>query len=176
MNIYDISASALTAQRLRLDTIASNLANVNTTRNPDGTLGAYKRKNLVFAPILGDASQQQIGSYRAQEILGSALPVRPLSQGIHTDANGHITITAGVQENGIGAGVQVLSVQPDTKTPMRKIYDPSHPDADANGFVEMPNVNAVSEMVDMISASRAYEASVTAFRSAKDMDQATLDI
>ena len=75
-----------------------------------------------------------------------------------------------------GAGVQVTEVTDDHKTPMRMIYDPSHPDANKEGYVEMPNVNVVTEMVDMISASRAYEANVTALQSVKGMNQAALEL
>lgn len=162
MDAYDITASALTAQRLRLDTISSNLANVNTTRKVDGSIGAYHRKNLIFAPIYGQAA-------------GSQGNDGPGERGVTFDASGqpmlHISAESGPFN---GAGVKVLQVVDDNKTPMRMVYDPSHPDANAQGFVEMPNVNVVSEMVDMISASRAYEANVTAMQSAKSMSQAVL--
>ena len=72
--------------------------------------------------------------------------------------------------------MEVLQIQEDTKNPTRLVYDPTHPDANPEGFVEYPNINTVTEMVDMISASRAYEASVTAFQTTKSMNEATLDM
>lgn len=150
MDIYEITASALTAQRLRLDTIASNLANVNTTRQADGTPGAYHRRNVVFAPLMAQANENAgpaPGGQIGQETSG-----------------------------GSGMGVQVLSIKEDHETPMRMVYSPGHPDANKDGFVEMPNINMVTEMVDMIAASRAYEANVTAFQSAKQMSQAALEM
>ena len=73
-------------------------------------------------------------------------------------------------------GVQVASIIEDKDTPTKKVYDPSHPDANAEGYVELPNINPITEMVDMISATRAYEANVTAMQSSKSMDRASLDI
>jgi flagellar basal-body rod protein FlgC len=171
MDVYDITASALTAQRLRMDTISSNLANVNTTHRDDGSLGAYRRRNVVFATTLNEAQQSYGGPG------GPELPMRPSPGGFSIGPDGRPLLRASVQESSFnGAGVQVQQIVEDTKTPMRMIYDPSHPDANTDGYVEMPNVNVVSEMVDMISASRAYEANVTAFQSAKSMAQAALEM
>lgn len=162
MDSFDISASALTAQRLRLDIISSNLANMNSTRQADGTLGAYRRKNVVFAALMpgGDPAATKSNG--------------PLSQ---RSENGQTTLSASVSYNqNEGVGVQVLQIAEDENTPLKRIYDPSHPDADANGFVELPNINPVTEMVDMISATRAYEANVSAIQSSKTMGKAALDI
>ncbi len=169
MNSFDITASALTAQRLRMDTISSNLANVNTTRKADGTIGAYKRKNVVFAPVLS----KQMNQINAAS--GSAFSKSiPLEGGME---GGPVFKLSAQQNQGFGgAGVEVLQIAEDTDTPMRMIYDPSHPDANGEGYVEMPNVNVVTEMVDMISATRAYEANVTALQSAKGMMSAALEI
>jgi flagellar basal-body rod protein FlgC len=184
MDAFSITASALTAQRLRMDTIASNLANVNTTRRPDGTIGAYKRKNVVFAPILEQASGKLGGNFNipglpagvGQDIAGS-IPMRPAKNGLSIGPDGRPMLTAGISHSAFGgAGVQVTQITEDGETPMRLVYDPSHPDANGEGYVEMPNVNVVTEMVDMISASRAYEANITAMQSAKSMNQAALDI
>lgn len=161
MDIYDITASALTAGRLRLDTISSNLANVNTTRNQDGTRGAYHRKNIVFAPVFEEAKASVSG----------------MGGGLKSDSNGKAFLEAGLNQTiQGGVGVQVLEIAEDNKTPLRMVYDPSHPDANEKGFVEMPNINTVTEMVDMISASRAYEASITAFQAAKSMNESTLQM
>jgi flagellar basal-body rod protein FlgC len=172
MDVFDITASALTAQRLRMDAISSNLANVNTTRKPDGSIGAYRRKNVVFAPVLEEA-----GNRFGKADFGSSIPLKPAKNGLSIGPDGKplLTININHREYG-GAGVQVLNITQDDKTPMRMVYDPSHPDADAKGYVEMPNVNVVTEMVDMISASRAYEANVTAMQSAKGMAQAALEL
>ena len=128
---FDISASGLSAQRLRMETIANNLANVNTTRTAAG--GPYRRQMPVFA---------------ARE------PVR----------------------GGWGAGgVRVLGIVEDDDPP-RLVYDPGHPDAGEDGYVRFPNVNVVTEMVDMISASRAYEANVAALSAARAMAASALEI
>ncbi len=159
MDIYDITASAMTAQRLRMDTIAANLANVNTTRLPKGEIGAYRRKNMVFAPLL-ENKEASNNAFGKQEI-GLSSQGSTGKKGVH-----------GSQ----GLGVQILQISTDRDTPMRMVYDPSHPDANKDGFVEYPNVNAVTEMVDMISASKAYEASISAFKSTKSMNEATLQM
>lgn len=137
----DAAASGLTAERLRMDVISNNLANVNTTRTPEG--GAYKRKMVVFEP-------------RAQEGMAFA---KALSNEIEQ----------------AGDGVRVVEITADN-TPGSMVYDPNHPDANQEGYVEMPNVNVVNEMVDMITASRAYEANVTAVNTAKSMAMKALDI
>jgi flagellar basal-body rod protein FlgC len=177
MDSFDITASALTAQRLRMDTISSNLANVNTTRKADGTIGAYKRKNVVFAPILEQAGNR-FGVPFTGSNAGGGLNMKPAPTGISIGPDGQPMLMASVSENKSfgGAGVQVMQVTDDNTTPMRLVYDPSHPDANAKGYVEMPNVNVVTEMVDMISASRAYEANVTALQSVKGMNQSALEI
>jgi len=130
----------LTAQRLRMNTIASNLANANTTRTPEG--GPYRRKDVVFAakPMGGDF----------RDILRNRL------------------------EKGL-TGVQVLGVINDTKPSVLK-FDPSHPDADEKGYVKMPNINLMEEMVNMMSATRSYEANITAIKASKSMAQKALEI
>ena len=138
----DISASGLTAERLRMNVTAENLANAQTTRGADG--GAYKRKLVVL-----------------QEAGNDGASARP---------------SFGTQLDGaIGSGVKVAQVSEDS-APDRLVYDPSHPDADGQGYVHMPNVNPVTEMVDLISASRSYEANVTAMQTAKQMYTKTLDL
>lgn len=176
MDSFDITASALTAQRLRMDTISSNLANVNTTRQADGSIGAYHRKNVIFAPLLQQAANRFGVPFPTGDGSGS-LPLKPAPSGFSIGPDGKPMLMASVsQRNFGGAGVQVTEVTDDHKTPMRMIYDPSHPDANKEGYVEMPNVNVVTEMVDMISASRAYEANVTALQSVKGMNQAALEL
>jgi len=137
----DTSASGLTAQRLRLDVIADNLANVNTTRGKGDA--PYRKKSVVLA------ERSQLTSFAW---LMNRLPFA-----------------------GTGAGVRAIAVV-EEKSPGKRKYEPGHPDADEEGFVEYPNVDPVIEMVDMISASRAYEANVTAINTFKRMVQKALEI
>jgi flagellar basal-body rod protein FlgC len=141
---FDISASALTAERMRMDVTAENLANAQTTRTADG--GPYRRKEVVL---------QEVGN-----VGGFA---------------GSLRTAMGAGSSERPGGVEVAGIAEDS-TPNKMVYDPGHPDADANGYVAMPNVDSVTEMVDLISASRAYEANVTALQSAKTMFSKTLDL
>ena len=172
MDIYDITASAMTAQRLRMDTIASNLANVNSTRDAEGKLNAYRRKNVIFAPLLKDAQSNNKAASVKDTQNQDIQNLGKNEQGVPVFKTG-INVT---DTSAAGIGVEVLQIQEDTKNPTRLVYDPTHPDANPEGFVEYPNINTVTEMVDMISASRAYEASVTAFQTTKSMNEATLDM
>ena len=139
----EISASGLTAERLRMDVTAENLANAQTTRGANGQ--PYRRKEVVL--------QETPGSFGAS-----------------------LSAAMGGGNSGSTGGVQVAGVVQDTATPLKRVYDPGHPDADAQGYVSMPNVDTVTEMVDLISAQRAYEANVTAMQSAKQMFTRTLDL
>ena len=153
MGMFDameVSASGLTAERMRMDVVAQNLANANTTRGVDGQ--PYRRKEVVLA------ERQADGSFGAA--LAGAM-------------NTKTTSSSGT--SGAPAGVEVAAIAED-QTPLKQVYDPSHPDADANGYVEMPNVDSVAEMVDLISAQRAYEANVTAMQAAKQMFSKTLEL
>lgn len=136
----NVSSSALTAGRTRMNLISSNLANANATRTPEG--GPYKRKDAVYAAtpvqnpfnrVLDGATARQVRKVEVSEIV-------------------------------------------EDKNPPRLQYDPSHPDANPQGYVAMPNVNVVEEMTDMISATRSYEANVTAVQAAKSMAMKTLEI
>jgi len=158
-NSLDISSSALTAQRIKMDTIAGNIANANTTRNPDGTPGVYRRKEAVFASIYGNMVNGQNSN-------------DDWDKDFNTDAD----IVGSVSKDNSSNGVKVLQVNDDYKTPLNRVFNPSHPDADKDGYVNMPNVNVVSEMVDMISASRAYEANVTSISATKSMISAAMKI
>lgn len=138
---FDISASGMTAERFRMDTIAQNIANVHTTRTEDGN--AYRRKIVTFAEKKLTPFSHYYQSYRARAV---------------------------------GNGVKVIRVSEDTKTDYRMVYEPSNPDADENGYVLYPNVNTVTEMTNLIDASRAYQANTTAFNASKSMVQAALQI
>ena len=139
----EISASGLTAERLRMDVTAENLANAQTTRGADGQ--PYRRKEVVL--------QEAAGSFGAS-----------------------LSAAMGPNKGTQGGGVEVAGVVQDTATPLKRVYDPGHPDADAQGYVSMPNVDTVTEMVDLISAQRAYEANVTAMQAAKQMFSKTLEL
>jgi flagellar basal-body rod protein FlgC len=141
---FDVSASALTAERLRMDVTAENLANAQTTRTASG--GAYRRKEVVLESVGGEGS------------FGSKL-----------------SVAMGGGATGAPGGVKAAGIVEDS-TPGKRVYDPSHPDADAQGYVTMPNVDTVTEMVDLIGSSRAYEANVTALQDSKQMFTRTLDI
>ena len=137
--IFDIAASGMEAQRIRLNTISSNLSNVNTTRGTNGE--PYRRRDVVF----------------------SSAP------------NFDETLNASSAGQGSTIGVKISGVIEDSK-PFKVIYEPGHPDAGSNGYLKLPNVNVVEEMVNMISAMRAYEANVTAFKTSKDMISRSLEL
>ena len=140
----EISASALTAQRLRMNVTAENLANAETTKTADGN--PYRRKEVTLTSVPGN------GGFGAQ--LSKAM-------------GGGSGVTPG--------GVQATAITEDA-TDGKLVYDPSHPDADEQGYVRMPNVDTVTEMVDLIDAQRAYEANVTAMSASKQMFAKTLEI
>lgn len=138
---FRVSSSGMAAQRMRLNTISSNIANINTTKTPEG--GAYRRKDVVF--------QSMPDAKSFGEIL--------------TDSNPRSDVQR----------VQVVDVVSDSRAPMRK-YEPDHPDADEDGYVSYPNINLMEEMTNMIQATRAYEANVSALQAAKDIALSSLEI
>lgn len=133
----NISASGMTAQQLRSDIIAQNIANVSTTRTEDGT--PYRRKNVIFM----EKSPTNTASFNS--------------------------VLRAASKNIAGQGVKVTKITEDNETAMKMVYDPSHPDADENGYVTYPNVNVITEMTDLIDASRSYEANITSFNATKAM-------
>jgi len=146
-NTMNIAATGLTAQRVRMDIIAENIANVNTTRTANG--GPYQRKTVLFEEIRDtDPFSVMFGS-----IFGG--------RGDAPALQGH--------------GVRVSRIAEDP-SPGLLSYDPTHPDADEYGYVRLPNINIVEEMVNMISASRSYEANITAMQNARTLTQRTLEI
>ncbi len=138
LNTLKIGGSALKAHSLRLNTISSNLANIETTSTPEG--GPYKKKSVYF--------QSKPLSFKEQ------------LQG---------------EMNNAAQGVEVTKIIEDTSPP-RKVYDPSHPDAQEDGYVDMPNISVIEEMVDMMSTTRSYQANVTSIKSAKRMAIKALEI
>ncbi len=144
MDTLAISASGMTAERLRMDVVANNLANVNTTRTPGG--GPFRRQQVAMAP--------------ATATFGETLA------GLSGEDDGTETARGGVQVSGI---------VPDMR-PFKRVYQPGHPDADKQGYVNLPNVDTVTEMVDMMGATRAYEANVAAVGAIKGMAMKALEI
>lgn len=130
----DISSSGLSAQRVRMNTIANNLANVNTTRTPEG--GPFRKEQVIFEAVM----KQEL---EAGETAGN--------------------------------GVKVVEVKKDTGSPIL-VYNPSHPDANSDGYVAYPDINPVEEMVNMISASKSFEANVTCVMASKAMINSSIDI
>ncbi len=145
LSSLDISGSALTAQRLRMDVISQNIANANTTRIENGE--PYRRRAVVFSERPGDTGFASFLN-RARE---------------------------GQTQPSPGRGVVVSSIATDMSD-FKTEYDPTHPDADADGYVRYPNVNEVTEMVDMMAATRAYEANITALNATKNMALKALEI
>jgi flagellar basal-body rod protein FlgC len=147
MNLFhsmNISASGMSAERLRMDVIASNIANADTTRTPEG--GAYKRHVSLMQ------AQPAVNSFQFLFHRSKAAIFEPYLNGVR-----------------VGAVVEDPS-------PMKMVYDPTHPDAKEDGYVEYPNVNVMTEMVELITASRGYESNVTAFNSVKNMALKALEI
>ncbi len=137
-DVFKIGASGMSAQRLRMESIATNLANIHTTRTDEG--GPFRKKEVVFVP---------------------------------TDVPGKRSFGATFQEKLEGVKVEEVT---ESEKPFERTYDPFHPDADNDGYVTFPNVNVMSEMSDMIAATRAYEANVNVINSAKDMFMKSLEI
>ncbi len=151
---FNISASGMTAQQLRTDVISQNIANVNTTRTSNGT--PYVRKSVVFT----------------EKTLTNATVI----EGPNVTGSSFSSVLRSVRGGRLGDGVKVTKVYEDNSTDMNMVYDPSHPDADENGYVTYPNVNVVQEMTDLISASRSYEANISAFNASKTMANKGLSI
>ena len=152
----DISASGLTAQRYRMDIISENVANANTTRTEDGT--PYRRKVVTFT------TQESDNSTNFGHVLDAIV------------GDGRFAKDQKGREDAIGYGVKITKISEDNDTPMNMVYDPAHPDADENGYVTYPNVNIITEMTNLIDASRAYEANATAFNASKSVAMKGLGI
>ena len=137
-SMMNVSASGLTAQRARMETIASNLANAQTTRTPEG--GPYRRRDVVFTTV-----DPKVSPFANQ--LDAAMK-----------------------------GVAVAGVVEDNVSEFRLRYEPGHPDADKNGYVKYPNVEPMNEMVNLVSATRSYEANLTVIEATKSLMLGTLEI
>lgn len=137
-SVFDISSSGLSAERIRMNVIANNIANANATDTPEG--GPYRREQVEFSSILNETIKNN--NIKGAERLG---------------------------------GVKVQSITKSNE-PFNKVYNPGHPKADAKGFVDMPNVSVVMEMVDLVTATRSYEANLAVINSTKDMNNRALSI
>jgi flagellar basal-body rod protein FlgC len=158
LNSFDISGYGLSAQRVRVNTISSNIANAQTTRTEEG--GPYRRKEVVFKAV--DFNEQ---FYKAiNGMTESAKYEDPLNEG-----------SFGQKVNPAIMSVIVEKISRDDSKPQMK-FEPNHPDANANGYVAYPNINPVVEMADLVEATRSYQANVAAFQSAKDMANSAISL
>ncbi|MBN2209351.1 MAG: flagellar basal body rod protein FlgC [Candidatus Coatesbacteria bacterium] len=139
-DVLDVSSSGLTAQRMRLETISSNIANASTTRTPEG--GPYARQDIVFKTA--DVTSKFGDVFSA------------------------------LTDDGL-RGVQVSEILEDTKPPQLR-FEPNHPDADADGYVRYPNINIITEMVNMVEATRSYEANLTMMNASKSLALQAIDL
>lgn len=165
-DVFDVAASGMHAQRLKMDAISSNIANINTTRKADGTVGPYIKKDVNFKAIYDEKLSQGASNFSSNATDATFDPGTGMMK-----INSGISLNRGQMAN----GVEVASIT-DAQNPIKMVYDPSHPDANADGFVQMPNINIVEEMVGMVTASKAYEANTVAAQNAKTMIQAAMKI
>jgi flagellar basal-body rod protein FlgC len=177
MNLFgvmDVSASALQAERVRAEVVASNMANAETTRTPDG--GPYQRHHVVFEAQSGGSFQESLvnemnggtGSFGR----GFKSAFASGFNGAGFDGSSSDGLTAA---NGAPGGVAVTGVISDASAPLMR-YDPQHPDAGANGFVAYPDINPLTEMVDLMGATRSYGMNASAITAEKGMISSSLDL
>jgi flagellar basal-body rod protein FlgC len=167
MNLFgvmDVSASALKAERVRAEVVASNMANAETTRTPDG--GPYQRHHVVFQAEGGGSFQESLMG-QVNDGLGGFKNTMASSM---TGALGGVTAA-----NAAPGGVAVTGVISDASAPLRR-YDPQHPDAGSDGFVAYPDINPLTEMVDLMGATRSYGANASAIQAEKNMIASSFEI
>ena len=175
MNLFgvmDVSASALKAERVRAEVVAANMANAETTRTPEG--GPYQRRHVVFGAEGGGSFQQSlVGEMSSMGSMNSSLMSginNSTSNGFMSGLSGNLT-----DAKAIPGGVAVTGVITDASEPLRR-YDPQHPDAGGDGFVAYPDINPLTEMVDLMGASRAYGMNASAIQAEKGMFTTSLEI
>ena len=172
MNLFgvmDISGSALRAERVRAEVVASNMANAETTRTPEG--GPYQRHHVVFEAEGGGSFEESMTNQLGDGLGGFGSGFKSVvAGGIGGFSNGGSTAA-----NGAPGGVAVAGVISDASTPLMR-YDPQHPDADANGYVAYPDINPQTEMEDLMGATRSYGMNASAVTAEKSMFTASLDL
>lgn len=175
LSSLDIAGSGMTAQKRRLDVIAENIANRDTTRTEDGT--PYRRKLSVFREITpqpgGYATSSGVGVRDTQARYNRYMRSSGHDQG---EFYRYIREAAVLNDSGPKGGVMLTEVFEDTETPLVPVYDPNHPDANEEGYVMMPNVDTTVEMVDAMAATRSYSANISAFEAIKSMAKQALEI
>jgi flagellar basal-body rod protein FlgC len=149
--IFNVAGAGMSAQRTRMSVVAGNLANAETTRTPEG--GPYRRRNVFFRAL---PLQNDFPSLLPTQ---SSRPLQLRQRDPQVDVN----------------SVEVVRVQTSTRAP-RKVYDPQHPDADTEGYVSYPDINTMEEMTDLLSATRSYEANLTAFNATKALVRKLLEM
>ncbi|HUZ96267.1 MAG TPA: flagellar basal body rod protein FlgC [Edaphobacter sp.] len=175
MNLFgvmDVSASALKAERVRAEVVASNMANAETTRTPEG--GPYQRHHVVFEAEGGSNFQSslmsQMSSTNEDTSDGLGGFDTGFSSGFTNDLSSDVTASGGAP-----GGVAVTGVIADQSAPLRR-YDPQHPDAGPDGFVAYPDINPLTEMTDLMGATRSYGMNASAVQAEKNMVGSSLDI
>lgn len=172
MNLFgvmDVSASALRAERVRAEVVASNMANAETTRTADGT--PYQRHHVVFEAVGGGSFQQTLAGQMGNGLGGFSSGIQSgFNTGLISGLNG-----GPVAANGAPGGVAVAGVISDNSAPLRR-YDPGNPDAGADGYVAYPDINPLTEMVDLMGATRSYGMNASAVQAEKNMVSSSLDI
>jgi flagellar basal-body rod protein FlgC len=166
-NALAIASSGLSAQRFRMELIAQNLANAETTRTPEG--GPYRRKVVNLEAIKPQSAGTAASAVtEAKDATQTALAAATTSATTQPSATDDAT-------NDLAGGVRIAGVTED-KSDGPMVYDPAHPDADKNGYVRMPNVNMTDELMDLMNARRLYEANATVFQVARAMLHKAIDI
>lgn len=175
MNLFgvmDVTGSALKAERVRAEVVAANMANAETTRTVNG--GPYKRQHVVFETA-GEGSFGQMMQSAGLGMSGGAGQM-PLFSPMQMTGQMALPFSMGSAAGGVSAGgVQVAGVIEDQGAPLMR-YDPGHPDADADGYVAYPDINPLTEMVDLMGATRAYGMNASALQAEKNMVSASLEI
>jgi flagellar basal-body rod protein FlgC len=177
MNLFgvmDVSASALQAERVRAEVVASNMANAETTRTPDG--GPYQRHHVVFESQNGGSFQESLVNQMngGTGSFGSGFK-SSIGGGFNSSGFGGASSDGLTAANGSPGGVAVTGVISDASAPLMR-YDPQHPDAGADGFVAYPDINPLTEMVDLMGATRSYGMNASAITAEKNMVSASLDL
>lgn len=171
MNLFgvmDVSASALKAERVRAEVVASNMANAETTRTPEG--GPYQRHHVVFEAEGSGSFQSSLMSQMNEDMSDGLGGFDTGFGSMASDLSSDVTAS-----NGAPGGVAVTGVIADQSAPLRR-YDPQHPDAGPDGFVAYPDINPLTEMTDLMGATRSYGMNASAVQAEKNMVGSSLDL